>query len=145
MILTEQPRYTFFPKVNGNLNLPEEEQLSVEIIRPTGFQTQEMKSVVSTCEYYKDDQPVDEDGNPRKVAKFKKLTTEIKLNGDYILRSCVGKIKNLQVKDGDKVRDISTGAELAECRAYGISKIIDAICTEVVSDDLTDSKKKTLE
>lgn len=145
MILNEQPRYTFFPKVNGNLSLPESEQLAVEIIRPTGFQTQEMKSVVSTCEYYKDDQPIDDNGNPQKVRKFKKLNTEIKINGDYILRSCVGKITNLQVQDGDKIRDIKTGAELAECRAYGISKIIDAIVTEVVSDDLTDSKKKTLE
>lgn len=145
MILNEKPRYTFYPNVNGNLSLPESEQLAVEIIRPTGFQTQEMKSVVSTCEYYKDDQPIDDNGNPQKVRKFKKLNTEIKINGDYILRSCVGKITNLQVQDGDKIRDIKTGAELAECRAYGISKIIDAIVTEVVSDDLTDSKKKTLE
>lgn len=145
MILNEKPRYTFYPNVNGNLSLPESEQLAVEIIRPTGFQTQEMKSVVSTCEYYKDDQPIDDNGNPQKVRKFKKLNTEIKINGDYILRSCVGKITNLQVQDGDKIRDIKTGAELAECRAYGISKIIDAIVTEVVSDDITDSKKKTLE
>lgn len=145
MILNEQPRYVFYPNVNGNLSQPESEQLAVEIIRPTGFQTQEMKSVVSQCEYYKDDQPLDDSGNPRKVKKFKKLSTEIKLNGDYILRSCVGKITNLQVKDGDKLRDITTGAELAECRAYGISRIIDAICTEVVSDELTDSKKKTSE
>lgn len=145
MILNEKPRYTFYPNVNGNLSLPESEQLAVEIIRPTGFQTQEMKSVVSTCEYYKDDQPIDDNGNPQKVRKFKKLNTEIKINGDYILRSCVGKISNLQVQDGDKIRDIKTGAELAECRAYGISKIIDAIVTEVVSDDITDSKKKTLE
>lgn len=145
MILNEKPRYTFYPNVNGNLSLPESEQLAVEIIRPTGFQTQEMKSVVSTCEYYKDDQPIDDNGNPQKVRKFKKLNTEIKINGDYILRSCVGKITNLQVQDGDKIRDIKTGAELAECRAYGITKIIDAIVTEVVSDDITDSKKKTLE
>lgn len=145
MILNEKPRYTFYPNVNGNLSLLESEQLAVEIIRPTGFQTQEMKSVVSTCEYYRDDQPIDDNGNPQKVRKFKKLNTEIKINGDYILRSCVGKITNLQVQDGDKIRDIKTGAELAECRAYGISKIIDAIVTEVVSDDITDSKKKTLE
>lgn len=145
MIFTEEPRYTFYPDVNGNLNLPESERVAVEIIRPTGFQSKEMKSVVSSREFYKDDQPVDENGNPRTVGKFKKITTEVKINAEYILRSCVGKIENLEVQNGDEVRKIKTGTELAECRAYGIGELIDAICVEVASDRMTDSKKKNIE
>ena len=145
MILTEQPRYTFYPDVNGNLSLPETEQLAVEIIRPTGFQTKEMKTVSVSREYYRNDQPLTDDGKPRDVLKYKKITTDIKINGDYILRSCVGKITNLQVKVGDEIRDIKNGIELAECRAYGVTAIVDAICNEVLADELTDSKKKTLE
>lgn len=145
MILTEVPRYSFYPDVKDNLSLPEAERVCVEIIRPTGFQTKEMKSVLCSREYYKNDQPLDEEGNPRNVLKYKKISTEIKINGDYILRTCVGRIANLQVKQNDTVRDITTGAELAECRAYGVDEIVNAICTEVLSDEMTDSKKKTLE
>lgn len=145
MIFTEEPRYTFYPDVNGNLNLPESERVAVEIIRPTGFQSKEMKSVVSSREFYRDDQPIDENGNPRTVGKFKKITTEVKINAEYILRSCVGKIENLEVQNGDEVRKIETGTELAECRAYGIGELIDAICVEVASDRMTDSKKKNIE
>lgn len=145
MILTEEPRYTFYPDVKGNLSLPEAERVSIEIIRPTGFQTKEMKSILCSREYYKNDQPLDEEGNPRKVLKYKKITTEIKVNGDYILRTCVGKIKNLQVKQGNSVRDITTGAELAECQAYGVDDFVNAVCNEVLSDEMTESKKKTSE
>lgn len=145
MILTEQPRYTFYPDVNGNLSLSETEQLAVEIIRPTGFQTKEMKSVSVSREYYRNDQPLTAEGEPREVLKYKKITTDIKINGDYILRTCVGKITNLQVKVGDEIRDITNGIELAECRAYGVTAIVDSICNEILADELTDSKKKTLE
>ncbi len=147
MKFTEEPRYEFFPKLNGNLELPENERLTVEIIRPTGYQRKEFTSVIITREYYPDDQPVDTDGNPRTVKKFKKITGETKVNADYILRNCVGCIKNLTVvvtdKDGKKVeREITNGAELAECRAYGIADLISEICIEVQSDEITDAKKK---
>lgn len=143
MILTEESRYTFYPDVQNNLSLPENERLAVEIIRPTGFQTKEMKSIYSTREFYKDDQPLDAAGNPREVLAFKKISTEIKINADYILRTCVGRIRNLTVESGGTGREITTGAELAECRAYGVAAIINEICSEVMSDEPTDAKKKS--
>lgn len=147
MILTEQPKYEFYPDIADNLSLPESERLSVEIIRPTGYQRSEFTSVEVSREYYPDDQPVDADGNVREVKKLKKVSAQTRFNADYILRSCVGKIRNLTVesegKDGKKKsREITSGTELAECRAYGIEKIVSAICTEIQSDELTDSKKK---
>ena len=36
MVLTEQPKYWFYPDVKDNLSQKEEDQLAVEIIRPTG-------------------------------------------------------------------------------------------------------------
>lgn len=146
MTFTEQPRYWLIPDINGNLGLPEGEQVKVEIIRPTGFQMQEMKTVVAKREFYENDQPIGRDGEAR-TPKFKNISTEIRVNADYILRSCVGKIKNLRVADADgkNEREIKTGSELAECRAYGIASLVDAICGECASDRMTDSKKKNSE
>ncbi len=144
MILNEEPRYWFYPKFNGNLSEPEEKQVAVEIIRPTGFQTKELKSVTGEREFYEDDQPIDEKGNPREVVKFKRISTEIKLNGSYILEHCVGRIKNLSVKADGKEREIADGKALATCRAYGIDALISEICNEVVSDKMTDAKKKNI-
>lgn len=146
MVLTEEPKYWFYPDIQGNLNLPESERLAVEIIRPTGFQSKEFVSVKSTREFYRNDQPLDADGNAREVKKFKSVTTELCVNADYILRECVGQVRNLSVKDGGgKERQIKSGSELADCRAYGIAEIVSAVCNEVRSDVPTDSKKKSLE
>ena len=147
MILTEEPRYEFYPDIENNLTLPESERLSVEIIRPTGYQRSEFTSVEVTREYYPDDQPLDGDGNERKVRKLKRTSAQTRFNADYILRNCVGKIRNLTVetagKDGKKTtRDITDGTMLAECRAYGVEKIVSAICVEVQSDTMTESQKK---
>lgn len=147
MILTEEPRYEFYPDIAENLSLPEAERLSVEIIRPTGYQRSEFTSVEVTREYYPDDQPVSADGKEREVKKLKRTSAQTRFNADYILRNCVGKIRNLTVesldKDGKKEsREITNGTELAECRAYGVEKIVTAICVEVQSDTMTDSQKK---
>ena len=82
MVLKEEPRYWFYPDVLKNLEQPENEQVCVEIIRPTGSQSKEFTTVESSCEYYKNDQPVDSNGNPRDVIKFKSLRTEVKINAD---------------------------------------------------------------
>lgn len=147
MILTEEPRYEFYPDIENNLTLPESERLSVEIIRPTGYQRSEFTSVDVTREYYPDDQPLDGDGNERKVRKLKRTSAQTRFNADYILRNCVGKIRNLTVEtagnDGKKTtRDITDGTMLAECRAYGVERIVSAICVEVQSDTMTESQKK---
>jgi hypothetical protein len=145
MILTENPRYWFYPDISGNLALKEDEQVAVEIIRPTGFMSSEFKKTVTRTEYYPDDQPLDEDGNYKTPKKLRSLTVEIKFNSELILRSCVGEIKNLSVEGVDgKNREIKNGKELAECRAYGVSQLIDAITVEVSKDSISNSKKKNI-
>lgn len=147
MKLTEEPRYWFYPDIEDNLSLPESERLSVEIIRPTGYQRAEFTSVEVEREYYPDDQPLDEKGNERAVKKLKRVKARTRFDADYILRTCVGEIKNLAVEtrgaDGKATeRAVATGTELSECRAYGVEKIVTAICLEVQSDAMTESQKK---
>ena len=77
------------------------------------------------------------------MKRLKKATARVECDADYILRNCVGKVRNVSVKGSDgKEREIKTGEQLAECRAYGMESLVDAICNEVRSDTLTDSKKK---
>lgn len=147
MKFIEEPRYEFFPTLNGNLELPENERVSVEIIRPTGYQRKEFTSVKTTREYYPDDQPVDAEGNSRTPKKFKNIVVEMKIDADYILRNCVGFVKNVTAEVTDKAgkkseREITNGAELAESRAYGISELISEICVEVQNDEISGAKKK---
>lgn len=145
MVLSENPRYWFFPDVKGNLALDEKEQVAVEIIRPTGFQSSDFRKTETRTEYYPDDQPFDEDGNYKAPKKLRSLTIDVKFNSELILRTCVGKIKNLSVQGEDgKIREIRNGKELAECRAYGASAIIDAIVLEVSNDKLSEAKKKNI-
>ena len=145
MVLNENPRYWFYPDVKGNLELEEKEQVAVEIIRPTGFQSSDFKKTETRTEYYPDDQPFDENGNYKAPKKLRSLTIDVKFNSELILRTCVGEIKNLSVQGEDgKIREIRNGKELAECRAYGASAIIDAIVLEVSSDKLSDAKKKNI-
>ncbi len=149
MILTEEPRYEFYPDVGDNLSLPETERLSVEIIRPTGYQRSDFTSIEVKREYYPDDQPTGPDGTERMVKKLKSEHVRMRFDADYILRTCVGYIRNLKVETGTgkgkSVREIKNGTELAECRAYGIEKIVSSICTEVQSDSITEAKKKITE
>lgn len=145
MVLNENPRYWFYPDVKGNLELEEKEQVAVEIIRPTGFQSSDFKKTETRTEYYPDDQPFDENGKYKAPRELRSLTIDVKFNSELILRTCVGEIKNLSVQGEDgKLREIRNGKELAECRAYGVSSIIDAIVLEVSSDKLSDAKKKNI-
>lgn len=146
MILTEQPKYWLIPDIADNLKLPESQQVQVEIIRPTGIQSKEFTSSVATREFYENDQPFDSNGNPREV-KLKRVQVEVKMDAEYILRECVGEIKNLYVsRDNEKDPvPIKNGMELASCRAYGVNDLISAICNEITSEKMTESKKKNLE
>ena len=55
MVFTEEPRYFFYPDFGDNLKQPEDKQVSVEIIRPTGYQRKEFTTTVVSREYYPDD------------------------------------------------------------------------------------------
>ncbi len=78
MKFTALKSYVFYPDVNGNLDLPIAERLSVEITRPTAEDFGTLASLEAAQKNHKDD--VD-----RTVFRF---------NVPKILRRYVGSIKN---------------------------------------------------
>jgi len=120
--------YTFYPDVNGNLALPENERMSVEIIRPTA----EERGDVTYMEF---------------SARTEKLSPSVTYRYDSknILNRCVGEIRNLAVEDfnnPEETRNIRNGKELAKESFYGMGSLVDAICTEVCTDFISDTQKK---
>jgi hypothetical protein len=129
---TANKKYIFYPDINGNLDLPESERLSVEIIRPTAEDNGTLVSVEVAPKNHKDDVN-------RSVFRF---------NTPKILRHHVGVIKNLIIEDKDGLdgeKKIASGPELAEASFSGMFPLINAICTEVCADTLSDTQKKISE
>jgi len=128
--------YTYYPDVNGNLDLPESEKLSVEIIRPTAEDHETLVFVELTQQFKKDS----------KGSELINQTSRTKFNTPKILRRHVGEIKNLVIADGTgKDKIIATGEELAAASFAGMFTLVNKICNEVCSDTLTDTQKKISE
>jgi len=129
MKFTANKTYAFFPDIDGNLNLPESERLSVEIIRPTAEERGEISWVEGM-------------GRGTKT----ETAARYRFNTSRILRRNVGEIRNLVVADeSGKEKTIRKGEELAAASFTGMNLLVDLICTEVCSDILTDAQKKILE
>jgi len=131
MKFSARKSYTFFPDINGNLDLPEGERLSVEIIRPTA----EERGDVTYLEY------------STKTETLTPLVT-YRFDSKSILNRCVGKIENLAVENYDspgETRNIRNGKELAKESFYGMGMLVDAICTEVCTDIISNTQKKISE
>ena len=122
-------KYWYAPKINGNLNLPEEEQLQIEIIRPTA----ENRDGLTTVSCVR--RP---DGSSEIVQHS---------NVKDILRKHVGKIKNLTVVEKigneEKEKDITSGEQLALASFYGSATLVSLISAEVLTDTLLDTEKKS--
>jgi len=127
--------YTFFPSVNGNLDLPESERLSVEIIRPVAEDHESLVFVELT-------QQTQKDSKGKEVINSASRT---KFNTPKILRRHVGEIKNLVLEDADGEKQITTGEELAAASFTGMFKLVNEICAEVCSDKLSAAQKKISE
>jgi len=129
--------YTFYPVINGNLELPEAERLSIEIIRPTAEEHETLVYVELT-------QQVQKDSKGKEIISSASRT---KFNTPKILRRHVGEIKNLIIEDLDndgKEKQIITGDELASASFDGMFRLVNEICTEVCTDKLSESQKKIL-
>ena len=129
MKFLSQRRYFFIPSVMGNENLPENERVEIEIIRATAENHGKLSQTTASR---------DDNGQIQVHTSF---------NTREILRSCVGEIRNLEIEEEiDKktvVKKITTGKELADAVFYGSDALVSQICTEVVSDTITDTEKKT--
>jgi len=136
MKFTANKKYVFYPNIRGNLDLPESERLSVEIIRPTAEDHGTLVYTELVTRYKKDC-----DG--KEIAETSAST---RFNASKILRFHVGAIKNLIVEEAGKPdAPITRGEELALGSFAGMFPLVQAICTEISSDKITEAQKKISE
>ena len=128
-------KYVFYPDVKGNLDLPESDRLSVEIIRPTAEDHGTLVFTELTTQYKKDAANRD----------FTTTSAQTRFNASKILRFHVGAIKNLIIEDAGKETPIASGEELAGASFAGMFPLVNAICTEVCSDKIAGAQKKISE
>jgi len=128
-------KYIFYPDVKGNLDLPESERLSVEIIRPTAEDHGTLVFTELVTQQKKDAAGRD----------FTATSAQTRFNASKILRFHVGAIKNLIIEDAGKETPVTCGEELAGASFAGMFPLVNAICTEVCSDKITDTQKKISE
>lgn len=106
----------FVPKFNGNQELPLDEQITVEIKRPTSSQRETLRG-------YKMDQA----GN-----------FSVGFNVDRILRQHVGKITNLSSEVNGKTVVIGNGVALADDTNPALAALVDEIKAEITRVDTLD-------
>jgi hypothetical protein len=135
MVLSARSRYVYIPRFRGNRSLPEKDQVTVEIIRPRAEERDQLFSLDPEREVGLDDF--------QKPGTSRAVTLKTRFRVGQILRNHAGKIENLAVEENGNQRVISSGAELADCTAFGIVGLVDEIKAEVLSDVLTEYEKKT--
>jgi len=104
----------YVPKWNGNRDLPEGEQIAVEIRWPTIAQREALKG-------YKIN-PKDED-------------VRVVFETDKILRNHVGKIDGLEIELNGKPVRVTSGADLATTSVLPLSGLIDELKALITSED----------
>jgi len=135
MKFTANQKYVFYPAFKGNLDLPESERLSVEIIRPTA---EDHGTLVFT-------ELVTQSKKDAAGRDFTATSAQARFNASKILRFHVGAIKNLIIENDGKETPVTSGEELAGASFAGMFPLVNAICTEVCSDKITDAQKKISE
>ena len=112
----------YIPKWNRNRELPEGEQVVVEIRWPTTTQREALKSYKIS--------PKDED-------------VKVVFDTARILRDHVGAISNLEVELNGKPVLIKSGSDLADTRALVLERLIDELKAYICSEDgLEDETEK---
>lgn len=156
MLFTEKQTYVFVPdfEINGvkNLDQPKSQQVSGKITRPDLETKAEMTELEVVKKYSKkavaDAKAGKESagtGEERKINLVRRQDT------GRILRECLDDIKNVEVEEFDEngkktgTRQITTGAELAESRAFGLDLVAQKFCAEILKDKLGEEEEKNSE
>ena len=129
------------PDIGDNLKQPKDKQLRVHIRRPNAEEISNLYEInfinnTSVDEIKKNKNDKDKD------KKKKKQVMSIVNQTGTILRNHVIKIENMEVEVDGKIKQITTGHDLAECNAFGIKKLVDDICAEVMDDKVDEDKLK---
>jgi hypothetical protein len=127
MKLTARATYPYIPKFSGNRDLPEGEQVKVEIIRP---KVEEREALFR----------FDVAQGEGAAGMALKQQSDV----GRALRRHVGKIENLFAEwEGGEAKPILTGKDLAESPLFGAGGLTAELFLEVVSDTLREDEKKT--
>ena len=160
MRFIERKEYTFVPDMevvdeNGksvkNKELPKSKQISAVINRPDSETRAELKEIEVARTYSKKEVGDANKGSDSDSVTKKKLNFMSRMDVGRILREHVLELKNveIEVQDGEgkqvKVQALSTGADLAECKAFGIEVLVQKLCAEVLRDKLDEKTEKNSE
>ena len=117
MVITVGKRASWRPDINGNLNLPESEQVSFSYDKPLAYKRSEWKKIVATRK---------KDGS---------LETYVDTDRAKVIRDSDVRIVNLIIEEDGKRRQISTGEELLSTRSAVCSFFVDALAAEILRED----------
>ena len=120
MKITANLESKFIPEFNGNKELPLDEQIVVEIKRPSSSQRETLRG-------YRMDQA----GN-----------FSVGFNVDRILRQHVGKISNLESEVNGKTFVIGDGKALADDTNPNLSGLVDEIKAEITRNQSLDETEE---
>jgi len=114
MKVTANLEARYVPKWNGNRDLPENEQVSVEILWPTNKERETLKGY-------------------RLSPKTEEVT--VYFDTERILEKHVGKIENLEVQADGKAVTIESGKDLARSSVLALGGLIDELKGYVSSEE----------
>jgi hypothetical protein len=113
---------TYIPKFNGNRELPETEQIAVEVNWPSAAELEKLKGYRIS--------PKDED-------------VKVVFDTETILRRHIGKIENLDTVLNGNAHTIKSGENLADTKVLALRPLIDELKALVTgSDGLEDEEEK---
>jgi len=157
MKFIERKEYWFTPDMElidddgrevNNKELPKSKQIQALISRPDSETRNELKEIEVARTFSKKTVDDAKKGNDSEsgIGKRKYNFTN-RMDVGRILRDHVIELKNVEVEPQDengkagKTESITTGAKLAESKAFGIEVLIQKLCAEVMRDRLDEQKK----
>lgn len=157
MIFKARKTYWYTPDIEENLKQPEGKRLKARIDRPDRETREDLTVTEVVRDYSKHDVAEARDAKVRRPApssadepRKTSMTFRRRQDTGRILRDHVPELVNCDVETvGENgkfvVEHITTGAQLAACTAYGIDRLVDMICTEVLRDELPEELSKNFE
>lgn len=147
MIFKAKREYWYTPDIEGNLKLPPDQQLQGLIRRPDAETRNSLTCLEVQRDFSKNEvaearKGKAEEEKPRKAS----VSFVRRQDTGRILRECVPSLRNCQVEieeDGKKrIEKIASGEDLAASTAFGIRRLIELLCAEVLREELDEEAEK---
>lgn len=150
-----QKTYWFTPDLDDNLQQPEGKRLKARINRPDRETRDDLTVTEVVRDYSKQDiaearearsKRSASDDAPRKTSMtFRRRQDTGRILRDHVPELVCCDVETVDENGKTQVEHITTGAQLANCTAYGIDRLVDLLCAEVLRDELPEELKKNSE